>query len=119
MKSVLSDWQLPEPRHARHPYWCDPGHCTVRTDLMGANGLRLEEWGQHRTLLIEDTRLKSAGLTLTVGKQAVATEEASPTKIWLRLSSLERSMDLAMSPRDAYRFATALLEAMQIQAEPA
>jgi hypothetical protein len=61
--------------------------------------------------------LKSAGLTLTIGQQAPAAEESGPTEIWLRLSSLERSMELAVTPREAYRFATAILEAVRKSTE--
>jgi hypothetical protein len=119
MKSIQSDWQLSEARQTRHPHWCDPDHCTVRTDLIGANGLPLAQWGQHRAQLTRDTPLKSTGLTLTVGQQAPASDEDRRAEIWLRLSSMERSMELAMTPRDAYRFATAIVEAVRKQDETA
>jgi hypothetical protein len=55
--------------------------------------------------------LNSAGLELAVGHQADA-DRAYPREIWLQLSSVEQSIELSLTPAEAFRLGATLVDAV-------
>ncbi len=94
-----------------HPVWCDPRFCTVRGGLIDAKGRPDAQQGHHRARLNRRTFLHSAGLELTIGHQSAA-NRAYPREIWVQLQSVEQSLELNLSPAEAFRLGAALVDAV-------
>jgi hypothetical protein len=103
--------RVTRPPELSHPVWCDPRYCTVRSNLIDAKGRAGAQQGHHRARLNRRTTLNSAGLELTVGHQSAA-DRAYPREIWVQLASVEQSIELNLTPGEAFRLGAALVDAV-------
>jgi hypothetical protein len=109
--AVGSPHGVPSALEGAHPVWCDPRYCTVRSNLIDAKGRMGVQQGYHRARLNRRTTLNSMGLELAVGHQAAA-DRSYAREIWVQLSSVEQSIELSLTPSEAFRFAAAVVDAV-------